>query len=420
MKRRFRTDATWRRFGRTILAGSPLRLFTTSEGAAVVIDPIERGEPIVTKRRRNKRLIDRLLDAGAIHPLLEHRSTVRSITVITPQLGGTVRDDGRITVDDGSQPPLEGASARLDPNRGPAAARNVGRSLAESELLAFLDADVVAPVDWYAPLLEHFDDPKVGLVAPRVEGDAALDLGDAPARVRWGTRVSYVPAAAVVIRADAFDAIGGFDETLRVGEDVDLVWRLDEAGWTCRYEPTVSVRHRPRPDWRSRARQIVSYGCSAASLSLRHPRALAPARFNGWSAATWALVVAGQPIAAIILAAGSAIALVPTLPALPPAEAVRLAVRGHVAAGRQLLDATRRAWWPAIVVAAVVSPRVRAFALVAALAAGRPAQLADDLVYGWGVWRGVFARRTARPLLPQINAFPAPRPRRRAALRSAT
>ena len=33
-----------------------------------------------------------------------------------------------------------------------------------------------------------------------------------------GTRVSYVPAAAIVVRTDALRAIGGFDECLRHNE----------------------------------------------------------------------------------------------------------------------------------------------------------------------------------------------------------
>ena len=74
-----------------------------------------------------------------------------------------------------------------------------------------------------------------------------LDLGPVEGRVRARTRVSYVPAAAVVVRTTPSGEVGGFDEDLRVGEDVDLVWRLDEAGWRCRYEPAAAVTHAVRP-----------------------------------------------------------------------------------------------------------------------------------------------------------------------------
>ena len=50
---------------------------------------------------------------------------------------------------------------------------------------------------------------------------------------------------------DAHDALetlaSGFDADLRVGEDVDLVWRLVDAGWSVRYQPSVTVFHREPP-----------------------------------------------------------------------------------------------------------------------------------------------------------------------------
>ena len=83
---------------------------------------------------------------------------------------------------------------------------------ATTAFVAFVDADVDAPDDWLTPLLTHFADPRVALVAPRVRGAGGtswlarfetwrspLDLGPSPARIRSGSRVSYVPAAALVV-----------------------------------------------------------------------------------------------------------------------------------------------------------------------------------------------------------------------------
>src|SRR5690606_26633581 len=133
---------------------------------------------------------------------------------------------------------------------------------------------------WLAHLLGHFDDERLALVAPRVRsahGDvigtnpsrllvdyershSPLDLGPRPALVRPGSRVGHVPAAALVVRRAALASIGGFDTELRYGEDVDAVWRLDEAGWRCRYEPDVVVEHRPRLTWGAWAQQRYHYG----------------------------------------------------------------------------------------------------------------------------------------------------------------
>ena len=340
--------------------------------------------------------------------------TLEDVTIVTPQLGGLTHDDGRVTVDDGSDPPLAGAAVRLDPNRGPAAARNAARPLADTPLVAFVDADVSMPdPDWLSALLWHFDDPQVGLVAPRVRGETGspLDLGDEPARVRAGTRVSYVPGAAIVMRVDAFDEIGGFDERLRFGEDVDLVWRLDDAGWSCRYDPSVSVWHEPRTSWNERLRQHAGYGTSAAALALRHPAALSPVNVNGWTAATWVLALFGRWVPAVAVGAGSSAALVPKLPDVPPRAAFGLAVRGHLLAGRQFAAAARRVWWPILVVGALVSRRCRWWLLLAVLSDLRAAP--TDLAYGWGVWSGMRRRRTWVPIAPRLSAWPGRQPRAR-------
>ena len=412
---RYLTDSSWQRFGGVVLAGSPLRLFRLTPGGISVTSRIETRDDV-----DESTLTNRLSDAGAIHPLpaAARRFTLDDVTVVTPQLGGVAIDDGRLTVDDGSIPPVIGAAIRLDTNGGPAAARNAARPLIDTALVAYLDADVSTPDStWLAELLWHFDDPRVGLVAPRVLGEmgSPLDLGDEPARIRAGTRVSYVPGAALVARVDALDAIGGFDEQLRFGEDVDLVWRLDDAGWRCRYDPAVSVWHEPRASWRERLRQHAGYGTSAAPLALRHPRALSPVNVNGWTAATWALALLGRWFPAIALATGSSAALVRKLPDVPPRSALWLAMRGHLLAGRQFAAAARRVWWPIIVVGSVVSRRCRWWLLLALASNVRAAP--TDVAYGWGVWTGMRRTRTWAPLLPRLSAWPGRQHRRGASPR---
>jgi mycofactocin glycosyltransferase len=413
---RFTLDRSWRRFGSTVIAGSPLRLLRTTPAGARLLDEIEAGSDVGPST-----LVDRLLDAGAVHPRPDPDSTpagarrfrLSDVTIVTPRLGGDAHRDGRITVDDGSDPPVAGATLRLERNAGPAAARNAGRRLATTPLVAFLDADVdvttgdnAESTSWLRALLVHFDDPLVGLVAPRVLGEAGspLDLGDEPARIRAGTRVSYVPGAALVVRAEAFDAVGGFDETLRFGEDVDFVWRLDEAGWRCRYEPLARVWHAPRSTLPGRLRQHAGYGTSAAPLALRHPNALSPSRVNGWTAAAWALLLAGHPLTAVSLAVGSAAALTRKLPDVPPRQSFALAMRGHLMAAQQFASAVRRVWWPIVAAGSLVSRRARWVAVAAVLA--DPRATATDVAYGWGVWTGMRRHRTWAPIIPRLSAWP--------------
>ncbi|MGI5472181.1 glycosyltransferase family 2 protein [Streptomyces sp. CA-132043] len=252
---------------------------------------------------------------------------------------------------------------------------------------------------------------------------SSLDLGTAAAPVRPGSRVGYVPSAALIVRTSALRALGGFDERMRFGEDVDLVWRLAAAGGQIRYEPTATVRHTPRPRWRDWARQRFDYGTSAAPLALRHGPAVAPVRVSVWSALAWAALAAGRPLPALIVA-GSTTALLPgklRATGVPAAEALRLASMGHWGAGRALADAVTRTWWP---VALPLLATGRTGRLLLAAAYGRhvtdwlrtrppvglphwvAARAMDDFAYGAGVWRGALRDRTLVPLLPDLADWP--------------
>ncbi len=406
----FAMDGTWERTGAVVVAGSPLKIFRLTAPGARIAEQIEQGADVASST-----LTDRLLDAGAIHPRNPPNATsvftVDDVTVITPQLGGVAATDGRVVVDDGSTPPIAGATIRLDANSGPGAARNAGRALATTPLVAFVDADVDLLADvgigcWLTSLLPHFDDPRVALVAPRVVGEpgSPLDLGNEPARIRAGTRVGYVPAAAIVVRADALDAVGGFDPALRFGEDVDFVWRLDQAGWRCRYEPASTVWHEPRSNWPDRLRQQAGYGSAAAPLALRHPNALAPMHTNGWAVGSWLSALAGHPAIAAVTVGASVTSLVRKLTGVSTAWSIRTALNSHLRGIRQLGVVLRRVWWPPLAVFAFFSKRMRLVAVGAVALDVRATP--TDVAYGWGVWSGMIRHRTWRPLIPKFVSWP--------------
>ena len=136
---RFRLDPGARRLdgGRVLLAGSPLRLFRLTAGGATVVDAIE-GDEQVFLTGSTGRLLDRLLDAGAVHPRPPGSSSATrdDVTVVIPTFGadvgavvealrGTVAEI--VVVDDGSFSPIAlPAAARLvrrAVNGGPGAAR---------------------------------------------------------------------------------------------------------------------------------------------------------------------------------------------------------------------------------------------------------------------------------------------------------
>ncbi|MFN8021762.1 MAG: mycofactocin biosynthesis glycosyltransferase MftF [Acidimicrobiales bacterium] len=453
--RRFRLDSSYRRpaAGRVVIGGSPLRLLTVAEAALPLLEQLERDGAVTARGAGVDRLLDRFVDLGIVHPLphagidATHPDPATLLTVVVPCRRSSAGDAPvhprwrvpSVLVDDASEPPLDAPDGvrlvRLDVNAGPGGARDAGLAEVTTPFVAFVDADVELDEDELVRLLAWFDDPRIALVAPRVRaagGTSALarfettrsplDLGDEPARVAPTTRVSYVPAAVVVARVEALRAVGGFDPALRWGEDVDLVWRLVEAGWRCRYDPSVVVRHRTRRSWRAWLEQRVRYGTSAAPLAERHPGALAPVRMSGWSAATWAPVAAGFPLVGVGIGVGTAVALVRKVRQVPAAEALRLAGLGNLWAGRLLATTLTRVWWPIAALASAVSPRARRVVLAAVvvpivldLKRERPAldpvryaalHLADDLAYGSGVWWGAWRHRTVAPLAPTFESWP--------------
>jgi len=432
---RYRLDSSWRRpNSQTVIAGSPLRVFRLTEGGARVISDAETQD--VDPTSAQQALLDRFVDVGALHPLpTDAPFTVDDVTIVVPAYNRlpTWISAQTIIVDDGSSPPLAAAQLRHEINRGPGAARNTGLAQVTTPLVAFVDSDVsVTSKAWLEPLLAHFADERVALVAPRIasapgttwlaayeQRNSPLDLGNEPARIAAGTRVSYVPAAAIVCRTDAVRAIGGFDESLRTGEDVDLVWRLRAAGQQCRYEPSAIVQHQPRGSLRELVRQRFGFGRSAAPLAVLHPGALAPVRLNVWSALVWALVLLRRPLLAIAVLASAVVALSCKLRDVPASESARLAGLGTLAAGRQLADATTRVWWPMAALAALAIRRSRlpiAAAILAPAAAtalrqrsaqpliDAPVQLLDRMAYGAGVWAGVVSAGDLAALAPQISA----------------
>jgi mycofactocin system glycosyltransferase len=463
--------------GRIVVGGSPLRILRLTDRGARLVCDLTVPEPATGPLPATERaLLRRLLDAGILHPHPRPLSPAArpEVTVVVPTyddaaalertLGaltcGTTPIREVLVVDDGSNDPwpvaraASGASAgalapadtpkavrliRRSVNGGPAAARNTGLAEARTDLVAFVDAGCEPDRRWLERLLPHFGDPDLAVVAPRIvatagaagargaiaayeRGRSPLDLGATPGPVRARTRISYVPAAAMVVRRRVAEAVGGFDETLRVGEDVDLVWRVGPG----RYEPAATVGHDHRTAPGPWLRRRFDYGTSAAPLARRHPGAVTPVGVSGWSALAWGLVVAGQPLAGVGLAAATTVLLSRKLQALPGPgrEALRLGARGHLGAGRVLAGAVTREWWPLAAGLALTSRRGRR-AVVAAAALPALADLwrdrrgtgldplryvalhlADDLAYGTGVWAGCVRERTVAPLVPDLRSWP--------------
>jgi mycofactocin glycosyltransferase len=446
--------------GAALLGGSPTRLLRLAPAAQ---DLLADGRLKVSDAV-SAELARTLLDATVAHPRPAGGPSHRDVTVVIPvrdnayglqRLVASLHDLRIIVVDDGSSTPVvqgdfAGAHSHIEvlrhaQSKGPAAARNTGLAGCKTGFVAFLDSDVVPRRGWLEVLLGHFCDPTVALVAPRIVGLAqtdhivaryeavrsSLDLGQREAPVIPYTSVSYVPSAAIICRTSALRDVGGFDETLRSGEDVDLCWRLVEAGARLRYEPIAQVAHDHRTDLRHWIARKAFYGGSAAPLSVRHPDKIAPLMISGWALTAWILMAIGSSfgyLASLFVAALTGRRIAKTMRGADTQmwDVLAVATRGLWSAALQLASAICRHYWPVALLAALACRPCRRVVLVAAVLDGvvdwasrrqsadddaRPIGLItyvvlkrlDDLAYGLGLWYGVVRERNVGPLKPQIR-----------------
>ena len=134
----------------------------------------------------------------------------------------------------------------------PATARNAGAAAAIGEVLAFLDADVTITPSWARRLASMVES---GFMheRPCVTGDTC----HVSKRPSWIERYWFEPlrrrkkqymngANTLVLRED-FDRIGGFDERLETGEDVDFCRRAAAHGLDIVFSPEFKVHHEGFP-----------------------------------------------------------------------------------------------------------------------------------------------------------------------------
>jgi mycofactocin system glycosyltransferase len=443
--------------GRLLLGGARGRAVTLTAGGATALRGVLADRPATAAQRR---LARRLVDAGLAHPVPRFvpDAVTDRVTVVVPvrdrvdelaRCLDALADVPVVVVDDGSAPGdarrigVVGAArgvqvVRHPRNRGPSAARTTGLAQVTTPWVAFVDSDVEVQPGWLAPLAAHLADPAVGLVAPRVvptfptrrgtllarygERRAPLDLGAHPADVAPYGRVAYLPSAALLARRDALADLGHtFDADLRCGEDVDLVWRLRDAGWTVRYAPEAQVLHHEPPTWRGLLRRRWFYGTSVAGLAARHPDRVAHLRASPVAYGVLAAVLAGRPALAAGVAGVTVPRVVPRLRRLgaPGGAAVAVIGRSVLAAVAGLARMTTALAWPALAALAVGSRRSRAGVLAAVVGppllewwerrpagigpvAWTAASLVDDLAYGAGVVGASVRHRTAAAVRPRL------------------
>lgn len=448
MSNEFIADQQWFRSsdGKSLLAGSPLTSFKVSDAGAKILTAIENGDALPANHTS---LTSRLLATGAIHPRADASVSLSDITVVVPAYVKNERQQQQLTnlieslsdmqvivVDDCSPTPITNTQAiviRRDSNGGPGAARNTGVQHVSTPFVVFVDVDVVATSESLRQLTSMLRDSSVALVAPRIVTEnektflseyeslrSPLDLGTEPAVVRPLSRVSYVPSAVLVGRTSELKNELTFDESMRLGEDVDLIWRVVESGRIVRYVPNICCEHVARSSWSALLKQRFGYGSSASALDQRHQRAASPLRAHAVLLLPAIALLSGYIYFAAMLMLPMffyfAVSLHET--GLSLRMRARITYIGFTATIRLLASAIRRAWWPIFALSSLVFQPALFLMLFSVLAPpafgivrSKPRfpgeyfvmRILDDCAYGLGVWAGALRTRQFRCLLPVVT-----------------
>lgn len=195
-------------------------------------------------------------------------------------------------VDNGSEDPVAPRPGvelvRSLRNIGVAAGRNLGGARGSAPLLCFLDSDAVLDRGCLQHLAAALRDPAVALAAPVFAGHRPEHTaGRAPTLARKAVRglgltstyaassgpgpvraVDFAIGACQLVRRNAFEAVGGFDEQYFYGpEDVDLCLRLAIAGYQVVQVDGASCRHDAR---RTSRRLWTTRGVRHGAAVVRH------------------------------------------------------------------------------------------------------------------------------------------------------
>ena len=213
-----------------------------------------------------------------------------------------------IVVDDGSTDPE--TIAHLDnltwprtivlrqENRGLSGARNAGMHLAQGRFLVPLDADDEIAPEFLAVLrsaLEGRPDAAYAHCWSELYGDEEATWVARPFNP-YQLALSNSVVGCVLVRAEAWKQVGGYDETMRNGnEDWDFWLRLLEVGWN-----QVQVR---QPLFRYRRHGVsmsvtteARFEAAREEIARRHPALFDPDTLREWKAAwyPWVSVVVGD------------------------------------------------------------------------------------------------------------------------------
>lgn len=175
--------------------------------------------------------------------------------------------------------------------------RNVGIREALGDVVVFTDSGAMPRDGWLHRMVEDTLPGGESVVAGATRSlNPDHRLYERLASEGGATYIEECPTVNLAIRREALKHVGGFDESFRYGSDVDLSWRLREAGYRILHEPDAVID----VDWGGWHRQMhrsFSYGRARVDLYRKHPHRLRHVLRDDTVVVVWPLYLLGLPLA---------------------------------------------------------------------------------------------------------------------------
>jgi glycosyltransferase involved in cell wall biosynthesis len=161
-----------------------------------------------------------------------------------------------------------GAILVSEKNQGVAFARNKGAKIAKGEILAFTDADTILPKNWLSRIREEFKRDK-----ELIAFGGSCQFYSGPISLKLASKFLLKPflildkffsggfnlmGCNMAIKREAFFKVGGFNENLKLNEDVEISYRLRKMG-KVKFDPNFKVKTSGRRFRHSLILGIINY-----------------------------------------------------------------------------------------------------------------------------------------------------------------
>jgi hypothetical protein len=164
--------------------------------------------------------------------------------------------------------------------------------------VAYTDSDCFVDPDWLTHLVHQLQCTDAAAVGGpnltpddgRLAGCIAACPGQPTHVLESDQQAEHIPGCNMAFQRHALEQIQGFDPQFRkAGDDVDICWRLQQAGHWITFAPGAFVWHHRRQGPRAYLKQQAGYGEAEALLQFKHPE-----RFNRRGESKWRGVLYGM------------------------------------------------------------------------------------------------------------------------------